>query len=204
VSDSAQRGDPGVYRPLSYFQLMEVSLRELLVEKGVVTDAEVDAAVADMRGRGPEAGARVVARAWTDPAYKARLLENGTRACGELGLDVPALRLVVVENTPQVHNVIVCTLCSCYPRMLLGLPPDWYKSRAYRSRVVREPRAVLAEFGLRLAADMQVRVHDSTADMRYLVLPMRPAATAGWSEAQLAAIVTRDCMIGVAVPLGSE
>lgn len=200
MSDITKGVDLGEYRPLSYFQLMEVSLRELLVEKGVVTDAEVSATLEDMRTRGPEAGARVVARAWTDPAFKARLLENGTRACEEFGLDVPALRLVVVENTPQVHNVIVCTLCSCYPRMLLGLPPDWYKSSNYRSRVVREPRAVLAEFGLQVADDVQLRVHDSTADMRYLVLPMRPADTAGWSEAQLAAIVTRDSMIGVAVP----
>ncbi|MCX7962836.1 MAG: nitrile hydratase subunit alpha [Burkholderiales bacterium] len=192
--------DRGTYRPLSYFQLMEVSLRELLVEKGVLTDAEVDAAVEDMRRRGPERGARVVARAWTDPAFKARLLADGTRACEELGFDLPALRLVVVENTPEVHNAIVCTLCSCYPRMLLGLPPDWYKSREYRARMVREPRAVLAEFGLVLPETVRIRVHDSTADMRYMVLPMRPAGTEGWSEERLASIVTRDAMIGVAVP----
>ncbi len=192
--------DPGRYQPLSYFQLMEVSLRELLVEKGVTTEAEVRATLEDVRARTPERGARVVARAWTDPEFKARLLADGTKACQELGLDVPALRLVVVENTPRVHNMIVCTLCSCYPRMLLGLPPDWYKSRNYRSRAVREPRAVLAEFGLRLPDEVQVRVHDSSADMRYLVLPMRPAQTAGWSEERLAGIVTRDCMIGVAVP----
>jgi nitrile hydratase len=142
----------------------------------------------------------VVARAWADPAYKQRLLGNGTAAVEELGLEIPALRLVVVENTPQTHNVIVCTLCSCYPRMLLGIPPDWYKSRPYRSRVVREPRTVLAEFGLRVPDDVTVRVHDSTADMRYLVLPMRPTRTEGWSEERLASIVTRDCMIGVAVP----
>lgn len=200
MSESTGREELGDYRPLSYFQLMEVSLRELLVQKGVLTDAEVSATLEDMRTRGPEAGARVVARAWTDPAFKARLLENGTRACEELGLDVPALRLVVVENTPQVHNVIVCTLCSCYPRMLLGLPPDWYKSNNYRSRVVREPRAVLADFGMQLADEVQLRVHDSSADMRYLVLPMRPADSDGWSETELAALVTRDCMIGVAVP----
>lgn len=192
--------DRGTYRPLSYFQLIEVSLRELLVEKGVLTEAEVDATVEDMRRRGPERGARVVARAWTDPAFKARLLADGTRACEELGLDLPALRLVVVENTPEVHNAIVCTLCSCYPRMLLGLPPDWYKSREYRSRMVREPRAVLAEFGLVLPESVRIRVHDSTADMRYMVLPMRPAGTEGWSEERLASIVTRDAMIGVAVP----
>lgn len=192
--------DRGTYRPLTYFQLMEASLRELLVEKGVLTEAEVNAAVEDMRRRGPERGAKVVARAWTDPAFKARLLADGTRACEELGLEVPALRLVVVENTPEVHNAIVCTLCSCYPRMLLGLPPDWYKSREYRSRMVREPRAVLAEFGLVLPDSVRIRVHDSTADMRYMVLPMRPAGTEGWSEERLASIVTRDCMIGVAVP----
>ena len=192
--------DQGNYRPLSYFQLMEISLRELLVEKGIVTDAQVDAEVEDMRRRGPERGARVVAKAWTDPDYKKRLLSNGTVACEELGLDIPALKLVVVENTPEVHNAIVCTLCSCYPRMLLGIPPDWYKSRNYRSRMVREPRAVLAEFGLVIGKEIQVRVHDSTADMRYLVLPMRPRGTEGWSEDRLAGLVTRDSMIGVALP----
>ena len=194
--------DQGNYRPLSYFQLMEVSLRELLVEKGILTDEQVDAAVEDMRARTPERGAKVVARAWVDDGFKKRLLENGTKACEELGLDVPALKLVAVENTPQVHNAIVCTLCSCYPRMLLGIPPEWYKSRNYRSRMVREPRAVLAEFGLRIPERMQIRVHDSTADMRYIVLPMRPAGTEGWSEERLAALVNRDCMIGVAVPKG--
>ena len=192
--------DQGNYRPLSYFQLMEISLRELLVEKGIVTDAQVDAEVEDMRRRGPERGARVVAKAWTDPDYKKRLLSNGTAACEELGLDIPALKLVVVENTPEVHNAIVCTLCSCYPRMLLGIPPDWYKSRNYRSRMVREPRAVLAEFGLVIGKEIQIRVHDSTADMRYLVLPMRPRGTERWSESRLAGLVTRDSMIGVALP----
>lgn len=192
--------DLGRYRPLSYFQLMEVSLRELLVEKGIVTEDEVQAAVEDMRHRTPERGAKVVARAWSDPAFRKRLLQDGTKACEELGLDVPALKLVVVENTPQVHNAIVCTLCSCYPRVLLGIPPEWYKSRAYRSRMVREPRAVLEEFGLKLPPETEVRVHDSTADMRYLVLPMRPAGTEGWSEEQLASLVHRDSMIGVALP----
>jgi nitrile hydratase len=192
--------DSGDYQPYSYFQLMEVSLRELLVEKGVVTQAQVEAAVEDMRNRTPERGARVVARAWLDANFRKKLLEDGTAACEQLGLDVPALRLVVVENTPSVHNMIVCTLCSCYPRMLLGLPPEWYKSRNYRSRAVREPRAVLSEFGLVLSENITVRVHDSTADMRYLVLPMRPAGTEAWSEERLASIVTRDCMIGVAVP----
>jgi nitrile hydratase len=194
------RGDIGKYQALTYFQLMEVSLRELLVEKGVVSEQAVSDAVEDMRRRGPETGARVVAKAWVDAEFKRLLLENGTRACESIGIDVPATRLVVVENTAQVHNMIVCTLCSCYPRMLLGLPPDWYKSRNYRSRAVREPRAVLAEFGLKLPEDVVVRVHDSTADMRYMVLPMRPAGTEGWDEARLATVVSRDCMIGVALP----
>jgi nitrile hydratase len=192
--------DTGTYRPLTYFQLMEVSLRELLVEKGIVTEGEIAEEVEAMRKRGYERGARVVARAWVDPGYKTRLLANGTRACEELGLEIPALRLLVVENTPEVHNAIVCTLCSCYPRMLLGLPPDWYKSRNYRSRMVREPRAVLAEFGLHIAGNVTIRVHDSTADMRYMVLPMRPAGTEGWSEERLASLVNRDSMIGVSVP----
>jgi nitrile hydratase len=192
--------DHGSYKPLSYFQLMEVSLRELLVEKGILTSEQIEAEVENMRSRTPERGARVVARAWVDADYKKRLLENGTKACEELGLDVPALKLVAVENTPQVHNAVVCTLCSCYPRMLLGIPPDWYKSRNYRSRMVREPRAVLAEFGLKLEESTQVRVHDSTADMRYLVLPMRPAGTDGWDEVRLSSLVSRDCMIGVAIP----
>ncbi|HEY8252555.1 MAG TPA: nitrile hydratase subunit alpha [Burkholderiales bacterium] len=194
--------DQGKYRPLSYFQLMEISLRELLVEKGILTNAQVDAEVENMRLRTPERGARVVARAWVDADFKRRLLESGTKACEELGLDVPALKLLAVENTPQVHNAIVCTLCSCYPRMLLGIPPDWYKSRNYRSRMVREPRAVLAEFGLNLPEKVQIRVHDSTADMRYIVLPMRPGGTEGWNEERLAALVNRDSMIGVAVPKG--
>jgi nitrile hydratase subunit alpha len=189
----------GKYQPLTYFQLMEVSLRELLVEKGLVTEQQLANAVEDMRQRTPERGARVVAKAWVDPDFKKELIENGSRACEELGLDLPALKLVVIENTPQVHNVIVCTLCSCYPRMLLGIPPDWYKSRNYRSRMVREPRAVLAEFGLKIPGKTRIRVHDSTADMRYMVLPMRPAGTKGWSEERLAALVTRDSMIGVAL-----
>ena len=191
--------DSGTYKPLTYFQLMEVTLRELLVEKGLLTEEQIRREVEDMRGRTPERGAKVVARAWSDDSFRRKLLENGTKACEELGLDVPALKLLVVENTPQVHNVIVCTLCSCYPRMLLGIPPDWYKSRAYRSRMVREPREVLKEFGLIIPLETQIRVHDSTADMRYLVLPMRPAGTEGRSEERLAALVTRDSMIGVSL-----
>jgi nitrile hydratase len=191
---------------LTYYQAMEIAVRELLIEKGVLTADEVRGQVEDMDNRTPARGAQVLARAWADPAYKARLLADGNSALEEIGFDRGPYKLVVVENTPAaideapVHNVIVCTLCSCYPRWLLGLPPDWYKSRAYRSRVVREPRAVLREFGLELPEETVLRVHDSTADMRYLVLPARPSGTDGWSEERLAAIVTRDCMIGVAVP----
>src|SRR5437764_4611607 len=163
--------EQGTYRPFTYYQLMETSLRELLVEKGLLTDEQVNAEVAAMRARQPERGARVVVRAWLDAAYKKRLLANGTAACEELGLEIPGLHLVALENTPQVHNAIVCTLCSCYPRVLLGIRPDWYKSRNYRSRMVREPRVVLEEFGLALPQGTMIRVHDSTADMRYLVLP---------------------------------
>src|SRR5262249_26512059 len=151
-----------------------------------------------MHARLPAIGARVVARAWVDTAFKQRLLDNGSEACRELGVDIGPTKLVVVENTPDVHNLIVCTLCSCYPRMLLGLPPDWYESRSYRSRAVREPRAVLAEFGTVMPEHVVLRVHDSTADMRYLVLPERPAGSGALSEAALADLVTRDSMIGVA------
>jgi nitrile hydratase len=192
--------EAGRYQPYDYFQLMEVSLRELLVEKGIVTEDAIAGAMAEMRERGPGRGAAMVARAWSDPAYKARLLDNGSRAAEELGFEVPGLKLIVVENTPRTHNAIVCTLCSCYPRVLLGLPPEWYKSRPYRSRMVREPRKVLAEFGTKIPPKVQIRVHDSNADMRYMVLPMRPANTEAWSEAELAGLVTRDCLIGVAVP----
>jgi nitrile hydratase len=191
---------PDADEALSYYQVMEIAVRELLIEKGVVSADDVRRQIENMDGRTPARGAAVVARAWTDPAFKAKLLAEGNPALEDIGMDRGPYKLVVVENTPQVHNVVVCTLCSCYPRWLLGLPPDWYKSRSYRSRTVREPRAVLREFGLDLPDDVSVRVHDSTADMRYLVLPARPAGTEGWTEEQLAAIVTRDCMIGVAAP----
>ena len=194
--------DKGKYQPLSYFQLMEVSLRELLVEKGVLSEEEIAREVDTMRSRGYERGSRVVARAWTDAAFRERLLVNGTQACEELGLEIPALKLLVVENTREVHNAIVCTLCSCYPRVLLGIPPEWYKSRNYRSRMVREPREVLREFGVVLSDKIQIRIHDSSADMRYMVLPMRPAGTEDWDEERLAGLVTRDCLLGVAVPKG--
>jgi nitrile hydratase len=188
---------------LTYYQTMEIAVRELLIEKGVVTADDVRRQVEDMDGRNAGLGAKMVARAWIDPTYKRRMLLDGNAAAEELGLDRGLYKLVVVENTAQVHNVIVCTLCSCYPRWLLGLPPDWYKSRNYRSRVVREPRRVLSEFGLDLPDDVAVRVHDSNADMRYLVLPMRPAGTEGLGEEQLAGLVTRDSMIGVTVPVAT-
>jgi nitrile hydratase len=181
-----------------YYRRMQAAVEELLILKGIVTPEDVQRQVDAMDARNYKRGAKMVARAWSDPAYRARMLANGSAAAEELGLEVGPLKLIVVENTPGVHNVIVCTLCSCYPRMLLGIPPEWYKSRAYRSRVVREPRAVLAEFGTRLPEDVDIRVHDSTADMRYMVLPLRPRGTDGWDEERLAALVTRDSLIGVA------
>jgi nitrile hydratase len=185
--------------PLSYWQVMEIAVRELMIEKGVTTAAAVAAQIETMDARSPAHGAAVVARAWVDAGFRARLLADGSAACAEMGFDVGPMRLIAVENTPDVHNVVVCTLCSCYPRNLLGLPPDWYKSRAYRSRTVRAPREVLAEFGLEVPTGTQVRVHDSTADMRYLVVPTRPEGTQGMSEDALADLVTRDAMIGVGV-----
>jgi len=189
---------PDAPEALSYYQVMEIAVRELLLEKGVFTADEVRREVEKMDARTPAQGARVVAKAWTDPDFKARLLADGTAACQELGIEMGPTKLVALENRPGLHNLVVCTLCSCYPRMLLGLPPDWYKSRNYRSRAVREPRAVLAEFGTDVPDDVEVRVHDSTADMRYLVIPERPPGTQGLDEAALAALVTRDAMVGVA------
>ena len=185
--------------PLTYFQRMEVAVRELLIEKGILTADQVRRQVEDMDSRTPARGAAVVARAWSDPAFHRLLIADGNAAVEAMGFERGPYKLVVVENTRDVHNIIVCTLCSCYPRWLLGLPPDWYKSRNYRSRMVREPRAVLREFGLELPPDKTVRVHDSTADMRYLVLPMRPVGTDEWQEPELAALVSRDAMVGVAV-----
>jgi len=183
----------------SYYQLLGLALKELLIEKNIVTGEEIRQAIEGRDAITPALGAKVVARAWVDPDYKARLLKSGSDAVKELGIEPGALHLSVVENTPSVHNVIVCTLCSCYPRNVLGLPPSWYKSREYRSRVVREPRAVRAEFGKVLPDDVEVVVHDSTADLRYLVLPMRPEGTDNLNEEELAALVSRDCMIGVSV-----
>jgi nitrile hydratase len=184
-----------------YYQLLGLALKDLLIEKGVLGADEIRRAIEARDAVTPAQGARIVARAWRDPAYKARLLADARAAVAELGIDPGDTNLVVVENTPKVHNVIVCTLCSCYPRMILGLPPSWYKSREYRARVVREPRAVLAEFGTAVPASQDVRVHDSTADLRYLVLPARPPASDALDEEALAALVTRDCMIGVTRPI---
>ncbi|MGV9346324.1 nitrile hydratase subunit alpha [Streptomyces spiralis] len=177
-------------------------LETLLEEKGVLTGARLDEVIdAFVTGATPANGARVVARAWTDPAYKTRLLSDGTAAVRELGYMKGGYeRLRVVENTENAHNVIVCTLCSCYPLFLLGPSPSWYKSEAYRSRVVRDPRAVLAEFGLHLPADTRITVWDSSAETRYMVLPRRPADSEGLSEEQLAALVTRNALIGTAAP----
>jgi nitrile hydratase subunit alpha len=186
-------------QPLTYWQNMEISIRELMIEKGIFTELEIMHAIDSMDSRSPADGAKVVARAWTDPEFNARLLADGSAASREMGFDIGAMRLIAVENTKTVHNVIVCTLCSCYPRNLLGLPPDWYKQRAYRSRVVKTPRAVLKEFGLTLPEDVTIRVHDSTADMRYIVIPARPQGTETLSEEALAALVSRDSMIGVAL-----
>ncbi len=191
---------PDEEESLGAYGIAEMAVRELLLEKGIFTAEEFRLSLEGFDRAAPELGAKVVARAWTDPDFKALLLENGTKAVEEFGVDMDLAELYVVENTPEIHNVIVCTLCSCYPKPLLGAPPDWYKSRNYRMRTVREPRAVLAEFGTRLADDVQVRVHDSTADMRYLVLPMRPAGTDGMSAETLEALVSRDCMIGTTVP----
>jgi nitrile hydratase len=176
------------------------ALESLMVEKGLVDPAALDAIVDHFEHKvGPRNGARVVARAWTDPAYKARLMEDATAAIAELGYSGgQGDHMVVVENTPQVHNLVVCTLCSCYPWPVLGLPPIWYKSSPYRSRAVIDPRGVIAEFGTKLADDVEVRVWDSTAEIRYLVLPERPCGTADLDEEALSALVTRDGMIGTA------
>lgn len=182
----------------SYYQILGVALQELLIEKGVVTADEVRAAIEARDMITPAHGAKVVARAWSDPAFRERLMSNANAAVAELGFPMNTTDLVALENTDDVHNVVVCTLCSCYPRELLGLPPSWYKSRDYRARIVREPRDVLAEFGTSVPDDIELRVHDSTADLRYLVVPQRPAGSESLSEDELAALVTRDAMIGVA------
>jgi len=187
-------------QPLSKAALRAKAIESLLVEKGLIATDVIDRVVATYEKEvGPLNGAKVVARAWTDPDYRRRLLKNGTAAIAELGFGgLQGEHMMVVENTPSVHNVICCTLCSCYPWPVLGLPPSWYKSLAYRSRIVRAPRAVLCEFGLELPETVEVRVWDSSAEMRYLVLPERPSGTGKLSATELAALITRDALIGVA------
>jgi nitrile hydratase alpha subunit len=186
--------------PPGYYEIMEIAVRELLVEKKLIGPSEIRRQIEVLDSRTPALGAKVVARAWVDPKFKARLLANGRTACEqEFGISFyDDTQLIVLENTDKIHNVVVCTLCSCYPRPVLGLPPDWYKAKPYRARVVKEPRAVLSEFGTEIPEDVEIRVNDSTAMVRYLVLPQRPAGTQNFTEEQLAALVTRDTMIGVA------
>jgi len=179
----------------------EAAIRSLLIEKGVLSADQIRRKIEEWDHKSPADGARVIAHAWSDSAYEARLLADANAAAAELGIDSSGPKIVALKNTQRLHHLVVCTLCSCYPRVLLGLPPAWYKSAAYRSRAVNEPRQVLAEFGTTLAPDVELRVVDSTADCRYLVLPMRPAGTNGWSEEKLAALITRDAMIGVAPAL---
>jgi nitrile hydratase alpha subunit len=174
------------------------AIRDLLLEKGVITEKDIQSQIEYQETRSPANGAKIVARAWVDPTFKERLIADPKAACAELGIDATTLNeFVVLENTEKVRHMVVCTLCSCYPRPILGRPPDWYKSFNYRQRSVNDPRGVMSEFGLVLPDDIEVRVHDSTADIRYLVLPLRPKGTEGLNEADLARLVTRDSMIGV-------
>ena len=192
--------------PPGYFAVMETALRELLIERRLIEPGEIRRQIEVLDSRTPALGAKVVARAWGDPGFRARLLADGRAACEELGITFyDDTLLIVLENTPTVHNVVVCTLCSCYPRPVLGLPPDWYKLKPYRARAVVAPRALLAEFGTVIPDDVEIRVSDSTSAVRFLVLPQRPDGTEDYDEAQLAALVTRDAMIGVVpvrVPVG--
>jgi len=184
--------------PPGYYEIMETAVRELLVDKKLIGPGEIRRQIEVLDSRTPALGAKVVARAWVDPDFRARLLANGRIACEEFGISFyDDTELIVLENTDKVHNLIVCTLCSCYPRPVLGLPPDWYKAKPYRARAVKEPRAVLSEFGTMIPDDVEIRVSDSTAVVRYLVLPQRPAGTQDYTEEQLADLVTRDAMIGV-------
>ena len=182
----------------NFYEVMEIAIRELLTEKGYIGADEIRRQIEVLDSRTPALGSKVIVRAWTDPDFKKRLLENGRSACEEMGISFyDDTQLIALENTAKVHNLIVCTLCSCYPRPLLGLPPDWYKQKPYRARAVSEPRAVLAEFGTQIPDDVEIRVSDSTAMVRFLVIPQRPAGTEKYSNDELAALVTRDSMIGV-------
>ena len=184
-------------QPITYYKVMTEALAELLVEKGVFSADELRIQMEEQDSRSPIFGAKLIARAWKDDAFKKRLIADVNGAAAEMNIDAGDIPIRGVENTDDVHNVVVCTLCSCYPRSLIGLPPDWYKSRAYRSRTVREPRKVLAEFGTVMPSDIDVRVHDSTADLRFLVIPKCPDGAENMSEEELAKLVTRDSMIGV-------
>ena len=187
--------------PPNRFQVMSLAIQELLEERGLISADEVRGMMERFDDDYPNRGASVVVRAWLEPDFKAALMKDARTAIASMGIDLEyQANIVALENTPEIHNVVVCTLCSCYPRFLLGQPPSWYKSRAYRSRVVYEPRTVLTEFGTQIPDDVSIRVHDSNADLRYLVVPMRPKGTEGWTLEQLTEIVTRDCLVGVTVP----
>ena len=202
MSDTDEHGHEHPKHELSHYAKRVYAIRDLLLEKGVLTEKDIQSQVEYQEARSPANGSKLVARAWVDPAFKARLIADPKAACAEMGIDATAINeFVVLENTEKVRHLVVCTLCSCYPRPILGRPPDWYKSFNYRQRAVVDPRGVMREFGLNLPDDIEVRVHDSTADMRYLVLPVRPTGTEGQGEAELAQLVTRDSMIGVMDPL---
>jgi hypothetical protein len=190
--DREEGGAPG------YYSMLSDALRDVLIDKGIITAAQVRREIERLEAPGIHLGAKIVARAWMDSEFKKLLLENGSEAAERLGIKVGEAQLVVVENTERVHNLITCTLCSCYPRSILGQPPAWYRNKVYRARSVNEPRQVLEEFGTPLAADVVLHVRDSNADMRYMVLPRRPAGTDGWDEERLQALVTRDSLIGIA------
>ena len=185
--------------PLTDLMIMTDAVAELLIDKEVFSADDMRRTLEAIDFKSPAEGARMVAHAWLAPDFKDRMLEDVNAAAEEMFIDAGTIPILAVENTKDIHNVIVCTLCSCYPKYLLGLPPDWYKSRAYRSRLVREPRAVLKEFGTEIPDDVEVRVHDATAELRYMILPMRPKGTEDMEEEALAGLVTRDCMIGVTV-----
>ena len=197
-SDHPYRDDDDT--SLTYWQTMEIAVRELLIEKGYLSATQIQEQINTMDERSPANGSALVAKAWTDPTFKKSLINDAGEASRNMGFDIGPMHLIALENSKTVHNVIVCTLCSCYPRNLLGLPPDWYKQRSYRSRIVKYPRKVLKEFGLNLPKDISIRVHDSTADMRYIVLPNRPTGTDEFSIEKLESLVTRDSMIGVGLP----
>ncbi|MCC7105007.1 MAG: nitrile hydratase subunit alpha [Chloroflexi bacterium] len=197
-----EHGHPHPRNVVPFWGKRIYAIRELLVERGLVTEEDIQQEIDYIEARSPLNGARLVARAWVDPSFKQRLLTDSKTACLEMGIDASGINeFMILENTDKLRHVVVCTLCSCYPRQILGRPPDWYKSLNYRRRVVVEPRAVVAEFGQTVPDDVEVRVCDSSADLRYLVLPVRPAGTEGWSEEELARLVTRDSLVGVTQPL---